>query len=155
MIGKIKILVATMGGTAELVADEIAGHLEDNDHSVSILRMEKVSPSALAAGGVFIICTSTYGTGELPDNGKPLFDALKAERPDLSAMQYGVFGLGDSVYPNTFCFGGKLFDELLGELGARRIGDIRQHDRSGKEYPEDAAVEWIEEWIGRAEEAAA
>jgi len=37
-------------------------------------------------------------------------------------VRYGVFGLGDRTYAETFNFGGKRFDELLAELGARRIG---------------------------------
>src|ERR1700722_6470407 len=38
-------------------------------------------------------------------------------------MDYGVVALGDSIYPNTFCFGGKRFDEPLSSFGARRIGE--------------------------------
>jgi hypothetical protein len=90
-----------------------------------ILRMEKARVEALSAGGVWLVCTSTYGTGEVPDNAKPLYAALGEQRPDLSKVRYGVVALGDSIYPNTFCFGGKRFDELLASLGARRIGERR------------------------------
>ncbi|MBB6123090.1 flavodoxin domain-containing protein [Sphingobium subterraneum] len=144
---EITILVATMGGTAELAAEEIANYIEDSGGSAKIVRMENATPATLAQGGLFVICSSTYGTGEVPDNGKPFYAALTHERPDLSEVRYGVMALGDSIYPNTFAFGGKKFDALFSELGATRIGDICIHDARGKIYPEDAAIEWAEAWL--------
>lgn len=144
---KVVILVGSMSGTAELVADVVLDQVEEAGHEGRIVRMEKVGPEHLAKGGVFIICTSTYGTGEVPDNAKPLFSGLADARPDLSTVRYGVFALGDSVYPATFCFGGLKFDELLASLGAQRVGEVRQHDSRGAIFPEDAASEWIGGWL--------
>jgi MioC protein len=50
---------------------------------------------------VFLICTSTYGQGDVPDNARALYEDLKAEAPDLSRVRYGVFGLGDRTYAET------------------------------------------------------
>lgn len=147
---KVIILVATMGGTAELAAEEIANTIEDRGGEAKIVRMEKAGPQMLAQGGLFIVCSSTYGTGEVPDNGKELYAALEAERPDLASVRFGVVALGDSIYPQTFCFGGKKFAKLLEELGATRVGDIVEHDARGKVYPEDAAIEWAESWFSLA-----
>jgi MioC protein len=47
---------------------------------------------------VFLIVTSTYGQGDVPDNAKSFYEDLKAKRPDLSRVRYGVFGLGDRTY---------------------------------------------------------
>ena len=56
---------------------------------------------ALSAGGVWLVCTSTYGTGEVPDNAKALYAVLGEQRPDLSKVRYGVVALGDSpTYPD-------------------------------------------------------
>ncbi|WP_324698858.1 flavodoxin domain-containing protein [Novosphingobium sp. RL4] len=134
-----------------MVADELAGHIEDAGGEARIVRMEKASVAKLQEGGTWIICSSTYGTGDVPDNGQAFYKALLEERPDLSAVRYGVFALGDSVYPNTFCFGGKKFDAALSELGAKRIGDLQEHDARGGIYPEDAAAEWIEGWLESAQ----
>ncbi len=109
--------------------------------------MEKAAPALLAASPLWIICSSTYGTGEVPDNAKALYAALETERPDLSGGRYGVVALGDSVYPNTFCFGGKRFDELLGQLGAVRIGERLEHDARGRVHADDAAEAWAETWL--------
>lgn len=147
MPGKITILVGTMSGTAELAADEISSTLEDNNIESRILRMEKASPMTLSEGGNFIICCSTYGEGDVPDNAQAFYKALLEERPNLSAMRFGLVAFGDSVYPNTFCFGGKKFAALLTELGASQVGTELLHDKRGAVYPEDAAIEWVEGWV--------
>lgn len=150
---KIGILVGTMSGTAEMVADELANLIEDGGHAAKVLRMEKATVASLEAGGLWIVCTSTYGTGEVPDNAKTLYEALQTQRPDLGGLRYGVIALGDSVYPNTYCFGGKRFDDLLAELGATRLGERLEHDSRGKIYPEDAARQWFETWFPLVEAA--
>jgi sulfite reductase alpha subunit-like flavoprotein len=148
MSAPITILVATMSGTAEMVADELASRIEDTGGSARIMRMERANAATLAdANGPVLICTSTYGAGDVPDNGMTLYAALEAERPDLSALRYGIVALGDSVYPQTYCFGGKKFDTLLASLAAKRVGERLEHDARSKVYPEDAAGEWIEQWL--------
>ncbi|AJW97153.1 flavodoxin domain-containing protein [Burkholderia gladioli pv. gladioli] len=142
----ITILVATMSGTAEMVAEEMAGSLKEQSVRARIAMMDEVSIGELTEGD-YLICSSTYGTGDVPDNGKRLYESLRAHRPVLRGIRYGVFGLGDSVYPNTFCFGAKQFDELFSELGAVRIGSQFYHDRRSTVYPEDAAVEWVRTWL--------
>jgi MioC protein len=101
---------------------------------------------------VFLVCTSTYGQGDVPDNAKNLYEALRASKPDLSRVRYGVFGLGDRTYAETFNFGGRKFDELLASLGARRIGERVQHDASSGVLPEETAQEWGGEWLKLAQE---
>jgi MioC protein len=149
MSERITILVATMSGTAEMVADIIAETIRNTGHTARIIRMEKASATALQSGGLWLICSSTYGTGDVPDNGKAFYAALQTERPDLRSVRYGVIALGDSVYPQTFCFGGKRFDELLASLGAQRIGARLEHDARSEIYPEDAASQWLLSWLAR------
>lgn len=143
----IRILVATMSGSAELVAEELADALERAGRKASIHRMEKVTPARLAAGGLFIVCSSTYGTGDVPDNGQALYTGLQAERPDLSGVRYGLICLGDMTYSATFCGGGKRFDAVLQELGATRIGEPMQHNRSSGTFPDEMALEWLDRWL--------
>jgi MioC protein len=144
---KITILVGTMTGTAQLCAQEMELALDDGDTEVETLLMEKADAAVFARPGVFLICTSTYGQGDVPDNARALYEELKAKRPDLSRVRYGVFGLGDRTYAETFNFGGKRFDELLAELGAERIGDRHMHDASSGILPEETALEWCQEWL--------
>lgn len=152
---KLVLLVGTMTGTAQLVAQELELAWDDGETQVETLMMDKLDSTVFQREGVFLVVTSTYGQGDVPDNAKALYEDLKAKRPDLSRVRYGVFGLGDRTYAETFNFGGKRFDELLGELGAHRIGERVQHDASTGVLPEEMATEWGAGWIALAKEAAA
>jgi sulfite reductase alpha subunit-like flavoprotein len=152
------ILVGTMTGTAELVADEVKDVLTAAGLTADVLAMDKLMPSVFERPGRFLICTSTYGQGDVPDNARDFFAALETARPDLSHVAYGVIALGDHTYAQTFCFGGKRFDALLTSLGAKRLGEILLHDASAGTVPEEVAVEWARRWIaefrlGRSEAA--
>jgi MioC protein len=146
MSEKIKILVGTMTGTAELVASEIAEVLENRGADAEIVLMDDLTADVFEPASAYIVCTSTYGQGDVPDNARTLFESLKADRPDLSAIRYGLFALGDMTYAQTFCFGGRRFDDILQELGARRIGEREEHDASSGSLPEDEAATWAEGW---------
>lgn len=148
------ILVGTMTGTAQLVAQEIELTLDDGDIRVRSVEMDGLDASVFAPGAIYLVCTSTYGQGDVPDNAKALYDSLSSQRPDLSGVRYGVFALGDRTYGDTFCFGGKKFDALLGELGARRIGEVLLHDASAGTMPEEVALEWVQHWVKLCDESA-
>jgi len=149
----ITILVGTMTGTADLVAEEVHDRLEEAGHDVEIVPMDALDAAVFGRAGVFLICSSTYGQGDVPDNAQGLFAALERDRPDLSALRFGVIALGDRTYTATFCHGGKRFDELLRALGATRIGEVMIHDASAGTIPEEIAVEWAAEWVAQIPEA--
>lgn len=148
---KISILVGTMTGTAQLCAQEMELALDDGDTRVEALLMDQLDSSVFGREGLFLICTSTYGQGDVPDNARALYEDLQKKRPDLSKVRYGVFGLGDRTYAETFNFGGKKFDELLAQLGAQRIGERHQHDASSGVLPEETALEWCRDWLVAAQ----
>jgi sulfite reductase alpha subunit-like flavoprotein len=137
-----------MTGTAELVADEVKDALAAEGVAAEVLAMDRLTPAAFEQPGRFLICTSTYGQGDVPDNARDFFAALEAQRPDLAGVEYGVIALGDRTYAQTFCFGGKRFDQLLTALGAKRLGEILLHDASAGTVPEEVAVEWVRRWAG-------
>jgi MioC protein len=143
----ITILVGTMTGTAEMVAQEAQSSLEVAGHQSSIQVMDGLDASIFQGGGTFLICTSTYGNGDVPDNAQALYASLESERPDLSGVTYGVIALGDRTYKDTFCQGGIRFDALLTELGARRAGEILKHDASSGTMPEEVAAQWVVPWV--------
>lgn len=143
----ITILIGTMTGTAEMVAQEVQQALESAGHAATIRVMDNLDASVFATGGAFLICTSTYGAGDVPDNAQALFNSLETERPDLSAITYNVIALGDTTYKDTYCQGGKRFDQLLTELGAKRAGDILMHDASSGTLPEELAAQWVVPWV--------
>lgn len=143
----IKILVGTMTGTAEMVAQEVQSSLEGAGHQATIQVMDALDAGVFEGGGTFLICTSTYGNGDVPDNAQGLYASLENDRPQLSQVTYGVIALGDRTYKDTFCQGGLRFDSLLTELGARRAGEILKHDASSGTMPEEVAAEWVVPWV--------
>ncbi len=154
---RVTILVGTMTGTAQLCAQEMELALDDGETTVETILMEKADASVFseerARSGVFLICTSTYGQGDVPDNARALYEQLQKERPRLSHVRYGVFGLGDRTYAETFNFGGKRFDDLLTELGAERIGERHMHDASSGILPEETALEWCQKWLAKVKQS--
>src|ERR1044071_5287199 len=140
---KINILVGTMTGTAQLCAQEMELALDDGETQVSTLMMDSLDSTVFSREGMFLICTSTYGQGDVPDNARALYEDLKAKRPDLSRVRYGVFGLGDRTYAETFNFGGKRFDER------------HMHDASSGVLPEETALEWCREWLAKVKDSVA
>jgi len=151
----LTILVGTMTGTAELVAEEIRDTVESGGHQVDVKLMDGLDASAIQSDGIYLIVTSTYGQGDIPDNTRTLMESLQHTRPDLSRVRYGIFALGDRTYAATFCLGGKQFDEILRDLGAQRVGEMLMHDASAGTMPEEVALEWIADWMTRLEESTA
>jgi MioC protein len=149
----INILVGTMTGTAQLVAQEIELAYADAQVGIDVTFMDSLDRRVFERPGVFLICTSTYGQGDVPDNAKAFYADLGACRDSLTHVHYGVFALGDSTHIGTYCFGGRRFDEALAARGARRIGEVMQHNASGGTLPEDVALEWFPEWLRQARAA--
>jgi MioC protein len=146
-VNAVTILVGTMTGTAELVANDIRDAIAATGREAEVLPMDNLDPSVFQRPGVFVICSSTYGQGDVPDNAMKFYEALGQEAPDLGHVRYGVFALGDRTYTDTFCHGGKRFDELLTKLKATRLGEVMRHDASAGTVPEAVGVEWIQSWL--------
>jgi MioC protein len=143
----IEILVGTMTGNAEIVAQEIELTYGSAEVRITVTRMDDLRPDVFEHDSVFLICTSTYGSGDVPDNAQDFFEALQKHKPDLSQVRYGVLGLGDRTFQDTFNFGGRKFDSLLESLGAQRIGERATLDASDGSMPEEVAVPWMATWL--------
>jgi MioC protein len=94
-----------------------------------------------------LVCTSTHGDGELPDNIIPLTDELRAQTPDLSHLRYGVIALGDQTFSDTFCQAGKDMDALFAKLGAQKVGERLEIDACTQPLPDEDALEWALDWV--------
>jgi MioC protein len=139
------IFVATMTGLADICGEEIEGALTKAGHPAERIQMDGLDPSAFAPYDLIVIVSSTYGHGEIPDNGLALFDALEAGA-DLSGKAFTVFALGDRTYADTFCAAGEKWDRAMAASGARRLIDLERHDASSGTLAEDVAAEWAAGW---------
>lgn len=151
---KLRILVGTMTSTADYVAQAIQMDCADLVDEIGIELMDQLDISVFSAekaeDAIYLICTSTYGSGDVPDNARALYESLAATPQFLGRVRYGVLALGDRTYMQTFCFGGQKFDERLADLGAQRIGDIWCHDASEGTMPETEGTEWCRQWLTQA-----
>ncbi|WP_327149690.1 flavodoxin domain-containing protein [Nocardia sp. NBC_01329] len=137
---RIVVLFGSEMGTAEKVAEAVAEEL--NEHQITVFDMSEFDITELDPEIFHIIVCSTYGEGDLPTGAEPFFEALEAHRPDLTALRFAVFGLGDSVYDNTFNRGGEIAAAKLTALGGVQLGDHARHDASTEIKPAAMGREW-------------
>jgi MioC protein len=147
---KLKILVGTMTNTAEYVAQAIQMDCADLIDDIEITMMDGLGVDVFDEDALYLICTSTYGSGDVPDNARALYESLDANPKYLGNVKYGVIALGDRTYSQTFAFGGRKFDERLQGLGAQRIGELFIHDASAGTMPEELGTAWCREWLPQA-----
>lgn len=143
----ITIIVGTESGNARMCADYLQEQLPRLGHSVEVVGEQDAARLDLGAHDVLLVCTSTHGDGELPDNLIPLAQRLRDHRPDLSHLRYGVIALGDQTYGATFCRAGKDIDALLAELGGNKVGERLEIDACTQPLPDEEALEWACEWV--------
>lgn len=148
---KITILYGTETGNAEMLAEDIQSELE-GEHEVECLNLSDMEVGDFDPAQFYLMVCSTYGDGELPASAQPFAEAMEAEKPDLSAIHFAIFGLGDSEYEETFNFGPKTLAELMQARGATQIGERVAHDASGSDMAEDLAFPWAEAVIAQAED---
>ncbi|MCM2678112.1 FMN-binding protein MioC [Echinimonas agarilytica] len=141
---KIQILCGTMLGGTEYVADMLNDALT-NQGLESQVHMEFEQISDLAEPDSFwLVCTSTHGAGDLPDNIEPLLEYLQA-RPDLRHIKYDVIGIGDRSY-DTFNQAAQTLDEELEQCGAVRLSEPLLIDVQEDPLPEEPALNWLTDW---------
>lgn len=143
---QITILVGTVHGNASNVAQALQLCADDIGATIDVLPMDGLDISVFDRPGVFIVCTSTTGSGDLPDNAQALFHSLDAQAKYLGHVRFGLVALCDSSYGDSFMGGGKQFDERLRDLGAQRVGEICVLDSMEVNEPEEAAVAWLTGW---------
>lgn len=145
-MAKFNLIVGSMLGAAEYVADHVADLLNQAGHQSEIHNPARLAKIVAEPDAIVLVVTSTHGAGEVPDNLQPFVKDLYEQKPDLGAFRYGVIALGDRSY-DTFCVGGKTLDQRLAECGASRIGERLEIDVTQYEIPEDAAEAWIQPWM--------
>ena len=144
----VGIFIATMTGLAEMCGEEVEDALVAAGIGCERHLMDGLDTSAFDPFDLLVIVTSTYGHGEIPDNGQALFEAVE-NGADLSGKKYAIFSLGDRTYADTFCAAGDRWDAALANCGASRAMDVERHDASSGTLAEDVAGEWAAGWAGQ------
>ena len=117
----VTILWGSQTGNSEGVAKKLVKAMKAGNYDPQIVDMAQYDKAQLAKEQNLLIITSTYGDGEPPDNAADLHEFIMGESvPSLEKVNFSVFALGDSEYPD-FCQCGIEFDQQLEKFGAKRI----------------------------------
>ena len=135
-------------GTAEYIAMQLADACKAAGVDVTETELNDLSLDDVAAASHFVVVASTFGEGEVPDNGAVFWEELSASEASFEGLGYVVLALGDSSY-ELFCGAGRIIDARLAELGARPLADRVEYDC----YREGDAREWIAEMAKMLAEA--
>ena len=142
------LLVGSTLGSAEDLADDLAGILQNHGHQTVIHTSPQLDHILIRPDHYLLLICSTHGAGDLPDNILPFSQQLDTQQPDLGKLKYLAVGLGDSAY-DTFCYAIQKLDRQLADRGAQRIGDRLDIDVSQPDLPELIAEKWLDLWLSR------
>lgn len=145
MMSKIQIIVGSVYGGAEQVAEIAAKLLGEQGHTVSINTYARPQDLARDGDEIFLLCHSNTGSGELPDNIQPLYLHLTRDYPRIAGRRYGVINLADSSY-TSFNEAGAMLDAAFADLGAARIGEPLVIDAANGDDAASLTREWVASW---------
>lgn len=143
----VNIIVGSMLGASEYVAEALETLMKAEGYQVEVHLKPNLSDISLES--VWIICTSTHGAGDLPDNIQPF--AKQISNIDLGTVNYFVVGLGDTNY-DTYCFAAKHFEDLLQKGNAKQITAPLYIDVAEHSVPETVASQWMQDWLDKINE---
>ena len=143
---EILLIVGSESGNAEMVADCVTDALKELGFAVTTFRSGTLDDAQLERHRTVLLCSSTTGIGDIPQNVEPLHDALVSVRPSLAHIRYGVIGLGDRNYKDSFLGGPKKWDAIFEALGATKLGTRLELDATDNPTPDLDAVEWVRTW---------
>lgn len=144
-MAKIGIFVGTVYGNALLVAEEAQPILQAQGHDVAVFDDATLAQWQGYSSEVALVITSTTGQGDFPDSIATLYHDVKDKLGYQPELRYGVIALGDSSYDH-FCGAGKIFDALLQEQSATRVGEVLLVDAVEDPEPESVTSPWVEAW---------
>jgi flavodoxin len=146
-MSKIQIMVGSVFGGAEQVAELAAESLRNLGHEVNVNTYARPQDLTQNSEEVILLCHSNTGAGELPDNIQPLYLHLTRDYPRIAGRRYGVINLGDSSY-STFNEAGQMLDAAFADLGAQRIGEPLVLDACSGDDMATLTREWVGNWAG-------
>jgi MioC protein len=144
---RVVVFYGSQSGNAALVSEAVAERLIEAGLSARVLPETGPTDDDLRSVDVVLVCTSSHGNGELPDNLAPVHRRLMTDRPDLSHLAFAVICIGDTTYRDTYCGAGATMDQDLEVLGARRLMPRLEIDVSEHTFAEEPALAWIDAWL--------
>lgn len=146
LLMQLTLLVGTVHGNARQIAQTLALAAPDYGASAQVLDMQGQTIAVFDTPGLLVLCCSTTGNGDVPDNAQGLYQSLGAQARYLGHVRYGLVALGDSSYGETFYGGAKAFQNRLQDLGAQLVGEVCVLDALAADDPDALALTWFATW---------
>jgi len=140
-MSSFQIIVGSMLGGTEYVAEACQETLEDLKHQ-TIIHLSPEFDQIPIKNQTWLICTSTHGAGEYPDNIQSFVKMLTDSNTDLSDTKFMIIGIGDSSY-DTFCHAAKNLNKILISKGCKKIINLKTIDMQLDIDPEIESQNWI------------
>jgi flavodoxin/succinate dehydrogenase/fumarate reductase-like Fe-S protein len=142
------ILYGSQSGNSEEIAINAGKFSSKNNLNPIVRAMDEVTVSDIISQTRILICCSTWGDGEQPDNAEDLWEAVNsADITSLNNINFSVLALGDSSY-DLYCESGKEWDNWFESKGANRIYPRVDCD---VDFEEPAKI-WMEQSIQKMSE---
>ena len=107
---RLAIIYASVTGNTEQLANMVYKAALAQGFRTELYRIEDFSLSALSDYDIVLIGTYTWGSGEIPEELRDLYQAF--ETPNKKELQTAVFGTGDSFFAE-FCGAVDRFRDML------------------------------------------
>lgn len=145
----LTILFASDNGNAQNLAKRLGNRGRARGLKTMVMAMDDYPIEDLSTEENVVFISSTAGQGEFPQNGRGLWEVVKNSGDlDLSAINYSVFGLGDSHYwPRKedriyYNKPAKDLDARVAFLGGRKLADIGLGDDQDPDAYQTGYSEW-------------
>ncbi len=146
---RLAIVYGSQTGNGKRIAERLGRAAEAAGLAVRVSAAGVYPLRDLAKERLLVVVMSTHGDGDPPDDARSFIDFLASKRaPKLDQLSYSVLALGDSSYPK-FCETGRVVDEKLAALGARRLVDRADADVDFDRI----ANPWLEQVVAGARES--
>jgi sulfite reductase (NADPH) flavoprotein alpha-component len=117
----LTIISASHTGNGRKISEKLLAAVQAAGVQARVVKAGDYQPREIAKEKLLYVIISTHGDGDPPDEARGLYEFLGTKRaPQLPELQYSVLALGDSSYPK-FCEAGRVVDERLAKLGAKRL----------------------------------
>ena len=143
-MSSVNLIVGSQIGSDEYVAEQLSDALNNQGINTQLHDQPEFSEID-QQNTIWLICTSTYGAGDYPENLINFVDEL-SQVDDLSHLKYTVIALGDTSY-DTYNQAGRNIDALLSQKGAIKVAERLELNILDEALPEDTALAWLDSWI--------
>ena len=142
---KLLVLYGSQTGCAQEVAERIAWEGKRRHFRVRVAGMDEYDVMNLPSEPLVILCASTTGQGDVPDNMRAFWSFLLRRSlgsDSLVGSSFATFGLGDSGYAKYNAVAKRL-DKRLEMLGAQRLVPLGLGDDQDRAGYDQALDPWL------------